>query len=140
MLNSRLATSIALPPSTQPVIPSQRLSDWLSMICLGESMLAKFDNLLLLHVLGDDLQNELFHHLSRGGGEVDWPTVSWDLLLDLFEDWSDTDFLTVLRHLSSFPWHFKDDGESLSNNVHLIPQHLYVHAIQAHEPVVNKFA
>lgn len=35
----------------------------------------------------------------------------------LFEDWSDTGFSPVLRHLFSSPWPFKDDKEWLSNNI-----------------------
>ena len=48
-------------------------------------------------MLGDDLQDELFHHLSSDGGEVDWPVVAWVLLLVLFEDWLDIVSLPVLR-------------------------------------------
>ena len=35
---------------------------------LGESMLTTPDNLFFLHLFRDDIQNELFHHLSRDGG------------------------------------------------------------------------
>ena len=55
---------------------------------LGESILTSPDNLLFLHLLNDDLQNELFHHLSRDGGKADSPVVPWVLLLALFEDWT----------------------------------------------------
>ena len=61
-------------------------------------MLTTPDN---LHLLDDDLQDELLHHLSRDGGEADWPVVPWVLLLALFEDWSDTGLSPVLRHSSS---------------------------------------
>jgi len=45
---------------------------------------------LFMHLLRDDIQNELFHHLYRDGGEADRPVVPWVLLLALFEAWSDT--------------------------------------------------
>ena len=59
-------------------------------------MLTTPDNLLFLHLLRDDMQNELLDHLSRDGSEVDWPVVPWVLLLALFEDWSDAGFLQSL--------------------------------------------
>lgn len=31
-------------------------------------------------MLGYDIQKELFDHLSRDGGETDWPVVSWVLV------------------------------------------------------------
>lgn len=34
----------------------------------------------LVHVLRDELQNELFQHLARDKGEVDRHVVSWVLL------------------------------------------------------------
>ena len=43
-------------------------------------MLTTPDNLLLLHLLNDDLQNELLHHLSQDRGEADRPVVPWVLL------------------------------------------------------------
>jgi len=52
-------------------------------------MLTTPDNLLFLHLLYDDLQDELLHHFPRDGDEADRPVVSWILLLALFEDWSD---------------------------------------------------
>ena len=67
------------------------------------------DNLLFLHLLRDDIQNELFHHLSKG--EADWPVVSWVLLLVFFEDWSDICFPSVLRHFSCSAGPFKDHGQ-----------------------------
>jgi len=39
-------------------------------------MLTTPDHLLFLHLLRDDIQNELFHHLSRGGGEADQPVLN----------------------------------------------------------------
>ena len=92
---------------------------------LGESMLTTPNNLLFLHLLNDDLQNELLHHLSRDGGEVDKPIVPWVLLLALFEDWSDIGFSPVLRHLSCPPRPFKDNGERFSNDICQLPQHLH---------------
>jgi len=41
-------------------------------------MLTTPDNLLFLHWLSDDIQNELFHHLFRDGGEADRPVAPWD--------------------------------------------------------------
>jgi len=76
------------------------------------------DNLLFLHLLRDDIQNELFHHLSQDGGEADRPVVPWVLPLALFEDWSDNGFPSVLRHFCS-PRPFKDDGEMIA--VHALP-------------------
>ena len=59
-------------------------------------MLTTSDNLSIqLH--GEGIQNKLFHHLSRDGGEADWPAVSWILFLALFED---TGYPPVLWHLS----------------------------------------
>lgn len=64
---------------------------------LGESMLTTTDNLLLFHMLRDDMQDELFH-LSRDGGEADQPIVPWVLLLALSEG-----TLAFPRHLCCFP-------------------------------------
>lgn len=52
---------------------------------LGESMLTTPDDVLFFYMLGDDLQNDLFRHLSTDGGEADWLIVSQVLLLSLFE-------------------------------------------------------
>jgi len=52
-------------------------------------MLTTPDNFLFLHLLVDDLQDKVLHHLSRDGGEADRPVVPWILLIALFEDWSD---------------------------------------------------
>jgi len=43
---------------------------------LGESLLSTPDNLLHFQLLGEGIQNKLFYHLSRDGGEADWPVVS----------------------------------------------------------------
>jgi len=45
----------------------------------------------------------MFHPLSREGGEADWIVVSWIVHLALFEDWHDTVYPPVLRHLSCSP-------------------------------------
>jgi len=95
-------------------------------------MLTTPDNLLFLHLLDDDLENEVLHHLSQDGGEADWPVVPWVLLLALFEDWSDICLAPVLGHLSCPPGPLKDDGEWLSNDVRQLPQHSCVHSIGAH--------
>ena len=86
-------------------------------------MLTIPDNLIFLHMLGDDIQNESFHHLSRDGGEADRSIITQVLLLALFEDWSDICFPPVLRHLSRFPRLGKDDGERSSNDLSQLPQH-----------------
>jgi len=77
-------------------------------------MLTTPDNLLFFHLLVDDLQDKLLHHLSWDGGEADQPVVPWVLLLALFEDWSDIGLSPVLGHLSCRPGPLKDDGEWLS--------------------------
>lgn len=56
------------------------LSDWLSVISLWS---IHADNPLLFHMLRDGLQHELFHHLSRDGGEADWLVVPQVFLLAL---------------------------------------------------------
>lgn len=63
---------------------------------VGESMLTTFDDHLLFYMLGEDLQNDLFNHLSRDGGEAHQPVVSQVLLLALFEDGSNTGQLSQL--------------------------------------------
>ena len=40
-------------------------------------MLTTPDDLLFLHLLNDDLQDELLHHLSWDGGEADQSVVRW---------------------------------------------------------------
>jgi len=52
-------------------------------------MLTTLDKLLFLHLLVDDLQDKLLHHLSQDGGEAHRPIVPWVLFLALFEGWSD---------------------------------------------------
>lgn len=42
---------------------------------LDESMSATPDDLLQVCILGDDLQNDLFHHLSKDRGEADWQQI-----------------------------------------------------------------
>jgi len=103
-------------------------------------MLTTPDNLFFLPLLRDDLQNELFHRLSLDGGEVDWPVVPWVLLPALFIDWNDTGFPLVLGHLSCPPGPFKDDGEWLSNDIHQLPQHSWVHPIENHGFMAVQFA
>ena len=78
-------------------------------------MLTTPDNLLFLHLLDDNVQNELLHHPSRDGGEADRPVVPWILLLALFEDWSDTGFSSVLGHLSCPPGPFKESGSAMTS-------------------------
>lgn len=56
-------------------------------------MLTTPGDLLLLPLRGDDIQDELFHNLSRDGAEADWPVVPWVLLRALSEPWSDLAFL-----------------------------------------------
>jgi len=103
-------------------------------------MLTTPDNLLFFHLLNDDIQSELFHHLSRDGGEANWPVVPGVLLLALFEDWSDIGFSPVLVHSSCSPGPFKDDRVWLSNDICQLPWHLWVHAIGAYGFVGVQFA
>ena len=49
-------------------------------------MLTTPDDLLLFQLLGEGIQNKLFHNLSRDRGEADQPVVSQILLLAIFED------------------------------------------------------
>ena len=94
-------------------------------------MLTTPDN-LFLHLLDDDLQDELLHQLSQDGGTADRPAVPWDLLLVLFEGWSDTGFSLVLRLLSCPPGPFKGGEERLSNDIRQLPQYSWVHSIRTH--------
>ena len=96
-------------PASHAIVESYQIGQ--AWFPLGESMLTTHHNLLFLHYFNDDIQNELLPHFSRDGGEADHPVVSWVLLLALFEDWSDTGFPPVLRHLSCPPGPFKGDGE-----------------------------
>lgn len=68
-------------------------------ILLGESILTIPDDLHFFYMLGDDLQSDLFHHLSRDDAEADWPVVSWLLLAALLEEGCNTGFHPVTRHL-----------------------------------------
>ena len=95
-------------------------------------MLTTLGHLLFVHLLDDDLQDELLHHPSRDGAEVDRPVVPWVLLLALFEEWSDIALSPVLGHLSCPPGPLKDVGEWLNNDIHQLPQHSWVHSIGAH--------
>lgn len=54
-------------------------------------------------MLGDDIQNDLCHHLSKDGDEADWPIISYVLLLALFEEGSNIGFSPLIEHLSSSP-------------------------------------
>jgi len=103
-------------------------------------MMTTPDNLLFLHLLTDDIPNELLRHLCRDGGEADWRVVPWFVLLALFEDGSDTGFPAVLRHFSCSPGPFKDDGEWLSNAIFQLPQYLWVHPVRARGFVGVSFA
>ena len=98
---------------------------------LGESMLTTPDNLLFLQYLRGDIQNELFHHLSKDWGEADRPVALWVLCLALFEDWGDADFPPVLRHISCSSWVFKVDEDWLSNDICQLLQLSWVHPIEA---------
>ena len=52
-------------------------------------MLTAPDNLVILHLLDDDLQDELLHHLSQDGVEADRPVVSWVLLQQGFREYKE---------------------------------------------------
>jgi len=67
---------------------------------VGECILSTSDNLLLFHLLGDVIQNKLFHSFSEKEGETDWPVVSWFHLLGLLKNRSDLGFPPVFRHIS----------------------------------------
>ena len=117
-------------PASQAMKESHQIGQaWLP---LDESILTTPDYLLFFHLLDDDFQNELLHHLSQNWGKADWPVVPWVLLLALSEVWSDIGLSPVLRHLSCPPGHFKDDGEWLSKDICQVPQHSWVHSIGAH--------
>lgn len=58
---------------------------------------------LFFYMLTGDLQNDLFHHLSRDGGQADLLIVSWVFLLALFKDGSNAGIPLVIRHLSHSP-------------------------------------
>lgn len=65
-------------------------------------MLTTPDHLHVLHVDGDDLQNEVLYCFCIDLGGADWPVVPW-VLLAILEDQGDVSFLPVLRLLCSFP-------------------------------------
>ena len=116
-----------------PHLPShschhRRLSDWSSK---SSPWWIHVGNLLFLHLLRDDIQNELFYHLSRGTGEADWPVVPWVLLLALFAERRDAGLPPVLGHFCP-PGPFKDGGEWLSNVICQLPQRSWVYPIGAH--------
>ena len=52
-------------------------------------MLTTPDNLLFFLSLGDDIHNNVFHHLPNYRGKADWTVISQVLLTDLFEDCSE---------------------------------------------------
>jgi len=52
----------------------------------GGAMFTAPNDSLIIDMPRDSAKYKLFHHLSRGGGEADWPVVIWVLLLALFED------------------------------------------------------
>lgn len=87
---------------------------------LGEFVLGTPDD-HFFYRLGDDLQNDLFHHLARDGGETDWPGIFWVLPLALFEDWTNNS-LPAVRHLSLSPLFFSD-GDWHSTKSYQLPQH-----------------
>jgi len=103
-------------------------------------MLTIPDNILFFHLLDEDLQDKLLHHLSWDGGKADWPVVPWVILLALFEDWSDIGLSLVLGHLSCPPGPIEEDGEWLSNDIRQLPQHSWVHSIGVHESVSVQIA
>jgi len=63
-------------------------------------MLATSVNLLLFQLLGEGIQNKLFHHLSRNRGEADWPVVSQTVLFTLSEDWSGIGYLSLIVYFT----------------------------------------
>ena len=96
--------------------------------------------LLLFHLLGDDIQNKLFHHLPRDEGEADGLVVSQLFLPLLLEDWRDNGFPLAFIHLSLSPRPFKDDREEFDSHSCQLPQHSWVHPMKAHGLLCVKFA
>lgn len=83
--------------------------------------------LLLSYMLGTDLQNDLFHHLSRDASQTDWWVVSQALLFSLSKSGSKFFFPPVIKHFSSCsPLFLKDDGEWLSNMCQLPQTHVCI--------------
>lgn len=64
-------------------------------------MLTTPNNLLFLHLLRSDLQNELFHHLSEDGSDPDW-SVGACVLLAGFEDLELEVFLSGGAQITDF--------------------------------------
>ena len=56
-------------PASHAIVESHQTDR--ALFPLGESMLTTPENLLFLHLFNGDIQNELFHHLSRDGGEAE---------------------------------------------------------------------
>jgi len=75
-------------PASHAIIESYQIGQ--ARFPLRESMLTTPDKLFSLHLLNDDIQNELFHHLSRDVGEADQPVTPSVFLLVVFEDWNDS--------------------------------------------------
>lgn len=89
---------------------------------LSKSMLTT-PNDLLFYMCGSDLQNDLYHQLSKDGGHTDW-WVSQALLFSLFEQGNKILFPPVIKHFSSCsPLFFKDDEQWLSNICQLPQTH-----------------
>lgn len=65
--------------------------------------------LLFSHVIRDDIQNYLLHHLFRDGDEANYSVLSWVFLLAPFEDWGDINHLPGLRQLPYSPRSFKNN-------------------------------
>jgi len=102
-------------------------------------MLTTPDHLTFLHMLKDDIQSELFCHISRDGGKAGWLAFSF-LLLALFEDWRDAGFLPVIGYLSSSPLPFRSNAEWPRSNIHQLVKHSWMHPIGVYGLVGVKFA
>ena len=59
-------------PAIYAIVESYQIGQ--AQFPLGGSMLTTPDNLLFLHLLNEDLQNELLHHLSQDGGSLGPPS------------------------------------------------------------------
>jgi len=77
-------------------------------------MLTTPDNLLFLHLLDDDLQDKLLHHLSQVGGEADQPVVPWVLLVVLLNCLSQPTSSTFCPFLIPVPLGGKGRGERMA--------------------------
>lgn len=101
--------SLLIYPASDAIIEGYQVGrSWLP---LGESLLTTPDNLHLFQLLGDSLQNKLFHHLPGDRGEAEWPVVFQLLPLAISEGWSNIGVPPVLRHLFYSPRPFNDDRE-----------------------------